>query len=364
MPPNHSNSTPRMGSDEDMLARAVRVLTSPKSRARVACSVCGEVALKTTVEAMHLGGSNGNWSRNPHVGALFVRTRDPRVGNIHWNLLVKRGAVVLCAQQVITAGLVHEIKGTGFRTALTSMTHHECYKCSKVPGQSLRLRVDAQVSIAAEVAYIDATLRMLVLENTTMRLCCSKHDDVSVCSADIHGGVILAPPRIDNGPSHVASTPANKLPRIDNGPSHVASTPANRLKGQGSFPAEKRQAPRKSMLKTHAMGGVETPVDERNTQPHGQLLYFSRNTGKNTEAGVLVWVVDQSLAVIEVDDVSEVFTEEAKCYNFTPLNIQCESHQREYPRPCAVCAKSICDEKSATTVEGITGPVMPIHDTI
>jgi len=318
-----------MASKEDLVSRAVRLLTSRNSAARVACSVCGEAALRTTTESAHLGGSKGTWSRNTNVGALFVRTSGSHGANNQWSLLVKRGAVVLSAQQVIHTGIVHDINGTGFNTTLKSMTHHECYKCSKVPGQSLRLRVDAQVSIAAEVAYIDATLRMLIRENTTMRIGCF------VCSADLHKGVLLAPSSIDNDPTATSNCTGSSQPRLGN----------------------------KSVLKAYAMGGVETPVDDRNTETHGRLLYFSRNTGKNTEVGVLVWVVDQSLAVIEVDDMAEVFVNEATSYKFTSCNRQCESHQREYPQPCAVCAKSIRDEKDATTVEQIYGPVIPTPTT-
>jgi hypothetical protein len=148
----------------------------------------------------------------------------------------------------------------------------------------------------------------------TMRICCSE------CPAVLHKGMLLAPPRIDT---------------------------------------EGQAAPtRKSVFKACALGTVATPVDDRDTLRHGQLLYFSRNTGKHTEVGVLVWVVDQSLVVVEIDDMTEVCAEEKASYEFTSCNSQCESHQLKYPRPCSVCAKSISDEKSATTVEKITGPVL------
>jgi hypothetical protein len=291
---------------EDVVSRAVRMLISPKSNVKITCSSCGEVALQTTTEALHLGGSIGKWSRNPSAGALLLQTTEST--DYKRMLLVKKGAVVLYAQQVVCAGLEHDLNGNGgFKTHLKSETHHLCNKCTTTPGTSMRLRIDAQISTDTEVAYIDTTIRILVGDNAKVRVCCP------VCSDGLHKGTLLPPPRTS-----------------------VKSS---------------------EKLKACAMGMIAEHGETHDTQRHGQLLYFSRNTGTTREVGILVWVVDQRVAVIEVDDISEVFTENAVCYSLTATNKQCDIH-RQFPMSCNVCAKNIRSMDAATTVDQIDGYVI------
>ncbi|KAJ1466971.1 hypothetical protein T484DRAFT_3632198 [Baffinella frigidus] len=291
---------------EDIVSRAVRLLTSPKGNVTICCSDCGDVAIRTTTEALQLGGGVGTWSRNPSAGALLLRTRDST--DDMRMLLVKKGAVVLNAQQVICAGLEHDLKVRGFRTHLRSETHHQCHKCATTPGTSMRLRIDALLATDTEIAYMDATIRMRVGEDAKVRMCCS------VCSDGLHKGAILPPPRTPTM-SSLATT-------------HVAC----------------------------AMGAIAEPGKAHDTHRHAQLLYFSRHTNSIRETGILVWVIDQGVSVIEVPEISDVFSNNAASYDLVSTNKQCQKHQT-FPRPCAVCAKTIRGLDAATTVDLIDGYV-------
>jgi hypothetical protein len=308
-PRNHSMSR---ASTEDIVSRAVRMLTSPRSNAKIVCSACGEVALRTTTAALHLGGSVGKWSRNPSAGAFLLQTTTNSDDDMHL-LLAKKGVVVLHAQQVVCAGIEHDIKGNGFKTHLKSETRHLCNKCTTIPGTSIRLRIDAQLCTDTEIEYIDTTVRILVGDNVKLQMCCS------TCFDGIHKGTLVMPPR--------------------------------RVSGQSRHGGEAATA--------SSMGSIATPGEARDTNRHGQLLYFSRNTSTAREVGILVWVVDQRVAVVEVNDMSDIFSGKASCYDLVSTNKSCCVHQSSCPMPCALCAKNIMHMGSATTAEMIDGYVNP-----
>jgi hypothetical protein len=316
---------------EDVVSRAVRMLISPKTAAHIACSnsecksgmrvsadpECGS-ALRICMESLCVGGSTGRWTPNHHVDELFVRANCAQVSLQNEEilaLLVGHGAVVLGAQQVITAGLEHDMFGTGFKAALKSLTHHECNTCAAGPGKSLRLRLDARTLFNTEVKLVAGAIHDVVSDDPKVRLRCGVQCENRCCGESINSGALLTPP-------------------------------CAALK-------------QKSKTQASAMGTVPSVrvLDPRNTYKHGQLLYFSRNTGKPSEVGVIIWVVDQRLPVVQVHDFLELFAKGVSNYNFTPLNTFCDKHNFTFPRSCGICAKTILSPEGSQVVEFINGPV-------
>ncbi|KAJ1468017.1 hypothetical protein T484DRAFT_1920919 [Baffinella frigidus] len=195
---------------EDVVSRAVRMLVSPKTAAHIACSnsecksgmrvsadpECGS-ALRICMESLCMGGSTGRWTPNHHVDELFVRANCVQTSLQNGEilaLLVGRGAVVLGAQQVITAGLEHDMFGTGFKAALKSLTHHECNTCAAGPGKSLRLRLDARTLFDTEVALVAAAIHDVVSCDPKVRLRCGVQCENHCCGESIKSGALLTPP--------------------------------------------------------------------------------------------------------------------------------------------------------------------------
>ena len=313
--------SPGRAASEDPVSRAVRMLTSVNTRAHIECSngKCKESALSICREG-RLGGSNGVWVRKTDVEPLFVRANCEQISLQNEEILaliVSRGAVVVAAQHVIAAGLEHDMMGTGFETAIQSLTHHLCHQCARVlgPGISLRLRIDARALIDTEVALIDKAIQDVASSDPKVRLRCGVCCENKCCGQSLNSGTLLTPPCA--AVNHTSKTYAGVM---------------------GVNPSV----------------GV---LDPRNTHKHGQLLYFSRNSGKKTEVGVLLWVVDQRLPVVHVDCVTELFAQDTSTYNFTPLNTFCDFHNFTFPRPCGICAQSIPSPEGSQVVEFINGPV-------
>lgn len=299
---------------EDVVTRAARLLLSPKSDVKITCSSCENVALRLTTNALHLGSSTGVWSHNKLGSAMFMNIQDQMVDNTKI-LLVKKGAIVLTAQQIVCGGIEHELKGNGFRTHLKPVTQHHCLQCSRSTGSSLRLRIDAKLTIDTEVALIDNTIPVLVSDNVKIKICCS----APACSVFTHKGMIL--------PSRTSTVVS---------PETV----------------------------TCAMGSIDVCASSHMSR-HGQLLYFSRNTGTLKEVGILIWVVDQRVAVVEVEDVAEIFKRDASSYDLVSINKKCHIHQ-EFPLPCATCTMPIFRMDTAVKVDliddGYVKPYPIIHE--
>jgi hypothetical protein len=306
----------RLAMSEDPVSRAVRLLKSAGSAASVKCSDCDEVALSMNTKPS-LGGSFGAWTDNPiDVSALFLRSDGVNFTDVKETLLVTSGAIVLSAQQVIFAGLQHDMMKNGFKSYLEPITHHVCNACTKKIGgtvKSLRLLPDARVSLEKDVECIESVFEEGFLAQAKLRLRCASQD----CKTTTHTGTIRAITR------------------------------------QGDTGVQKKHMP-----KTCAMGAL-APTDAWDMTRHGQLIYFSRHKGKNHLGGVLVWIVDQRLAVVQTDILSDLFPKNVLCYELTSLNALCRTHTHTYPRPCAICARSIQSEHQAVLVDLLSAPV---HD--
>ncbi|KAJ1465766.1 hypothetical protein T484DRAFT_1757181, partial [Baffinella frigidus] len=191
---------------QDPVSRAVRILTSPNggvydTGARVACSKCGKLALSVNREG-RLGIGTGGWVRNSDVEALFMRANCEQISLQNEEimaLVVSSGAVVLCAQHIITAGLEHEMLGMGFDTAIHSLTYHECTTCAMGPGGvgpglSLRLRLDALALINTEIKCVDTAVRGVVDRDPRVRLRCGVSCESKCCGQSLNSGTLLTPP--------------------------------------------------------------------------------------------------------------------------------------------------------------------------
>jgi hypothetical protein len=303
--------------DEDPVTRAVRLLISDRTKASVACSQCGNGALPLCKEGRL--GNWASWERNSNVSAMFIRADCAQI-SLHAEeivaLVVSHGAVVLSAQQVITAGLEHDMHSGGFERPLISLSTHLCLNCAS-PGRSARLLMTAKSFVETEEQYMDTKLRELALDDARVRIHCA-------CGESINSGTLLPPPR-KKAQDPLDTLTARKVP-----------TP-----------------------KAYALGLLpdKTCLDARNVDKHGQLLYFSRNTGKKTEVGILVWVVDQRLPVTITQDVTELFEPRQAQYDLTALNCKCHTHNTTFPTACGLCANPINKPQDATTTEFISGPV-------
>jgi hypothetical protein len=312
---------------EDTVSRAVRILTSANDGsydrgARIACSKCGKLALWVNREG-RLATGKGKWVHNPDVDALFVRANCAQISLQNEEimaLVVSRGAVVLCAQHVITAGIEHEMAGTGFDTAMHSLTYHECTACSIGPGGvgtglSLRLRLDALALIDTEIKYMDAAVRSVADSGPKVRLHCGVPCGSGCCGESTNSGTLLTPPCAGS-----------------------TQKPHTMASAMGTVPSKR-------------------VLDPRSVHTHGKLLYFARGVGAPSEVGVLVWVVEQRLPVVQVDDVTKLFTQDQSKYDFTPLNVFCSRHNFTFPRLCGICAQTIPSQERSQVVEFISGPV-------
>ena len=312
----------------DVVTRAVKILLPEKASAYIECTTCASPALRLNAASLRLGSSKGLWSRNHNVGAFFLRGNKPTDTLLGGNklidtetfaLIVSEGAVVLSAQHIISAGVEHDMNALGFKKGLRALTHHECSVCARECGTSIRLRVDACAKIAAQVDFMDSVIREVALDNVKVRLQCS------TCVQQLdEGRTLLAPARQDKHKNPLARTFMT------------------------------------------AMGGISVPHDVNDTHRCGQLLYFSRNTGKPAEAGILIWVVDQALPVVHVADMTSVFEpgstayefkSQNASYEFKPLNAHCHAHTSVYPRPCVICARQIKSVQQAVVADGLRGPV-------
>jgi hypothetical protein len=155
-------------------------------------------ALRIGMETLGVGGSTGCWTPSKHhVGELFVRANCAQISLQNEEilaLLVGRGAVVLCAQPVIAAGLENDMSGTGFKAALKSLAHHECNTCAVGPGKSLRLRLDARTLFNTEVKLVAAAIHDVASEDPEVRLRCSVQCESRCCGESINSGTLLTPP--------------------------------------------------------------------------------------------------------------------------------------------------------------------------
>jgi hypothetical protein len=315
---------------EDTVSRAVRILTSANdgynvtcdTGARIACSKCKKPALWVNREG-RMGVGKGDWVRNPDVEAMFVRADCKQISLQNEEimaLVVSSGAVVLCAQHVIAAGVEHEMLGKGFDTAFPSLTYHECTACSTLSGGvgtglSLRLRLDALAFIDTEIKYMDTAVRNAADSDPKVRLRCGVPCGGGLCGESLNSGTLLTPP----------STSTTQKPHTVQG----------------------------------AMGMVSPMgvLDPRAANTHGKLLYFARGVGGPSEVGVLVWVVEQRLPVVQVDDVTKLFPQVQSNYDFTSLNTVCDRHNFTFPRLCGICAGAILCQEGSQVVESISGPV-------
>jgi len=308
----------------DVVTRAVRMICSEKAAAYIECSECASPALRLNTASLKMGSSKGIWSRNEHVGALFLRSAK-LTDTETFALIVSKGAVVLSAQHIIWAGIEHDMKAKGFKRGLRALTHHVCSICARERDTSIRLRVDACAKIAVEVDYMDSVTREAALDDAKVRLQCS------TCSHQLQY----------SGPS------TNSIGGVLPDRARTLLPPAPAL-------SNKNQSAKTAMT---AMGQINVPPDVNDTQRLGQLLYFSRNTGKPTETGVLVWVVDQALPVVQVADMTSVFEPASTSYEFKPLNAQCHAHKQVFPQACAICAQQIHSEEQAVMADGLRGHV-------
>jgi hypothetical protein len=371
---------------EGVVSRAVRLLTSSNGSARVGCSRCGEVALRMAGDA---AVGCGSWTPVPDASARLLETRTGTeagkgfISHRQWVLFVPPGAIVLPAQQVVVAGLAHDMKGGGFKRTLTSTTYHECRACATTPDHALQLRVDARTSPGATVADLPPDGEMI-------RVRCAS------CPCVIHEGRLKVP---ESREQKRPKTPPTRVQRL--------KVPESREQKRPKTPPTRVQTDARMC----AMGGLPEPGDVSKAVHHAQLLHFSLGTDTHQEAGVLVWVVDQNIPVVQLGGPSGVLGQPAECHSLAignqnipvvqlggpsgvlgqpaechslatvnqkcaggvlgqpaechslaTVNQKCAAHPTEYPTPCGVCFKSILRETLATTVDGINGPVRPSHE--
>jgi hypothetical protein len=307
----------RRAMSEDPVSRAVRLLMSTGSAASVACSNCHRVALSLNTAAVGLAGRPGIWARCKALDmtALFLRTDGVNATDARETLLVTGGAIVLCAQQVIFAGLEHDMTKCGFTDHLEPITQHLCNKCTNVDGVSLRLRLNTRATIEKDLKDINGVFHKGAVDNAKLRLRCSDKD----CDVTTHTGTLRVP----------------------------THTSKNDTGGQ-----------KKHISKACAMGALAS-TDAWDMNRHGQLIYFSRHKGKTFEdvGGVLLWIVDQRLTVVQADHIPDLFPRNVVCYELTSLNALCHTHTHTYPRPCAICAREIQSEHEAVSVDLLSAPV-------